>query len=440
MPDDLARIVTIAGAAALGAAAYLFYRRTSKPKVGNPPEFVLERFFAEYEFNAKYQICNSDVSALSLKELLAVCKHDTASLKLWEDLSLSYTESRGLPELLEEIASCFHGVEADDVIEVVPAEGILLSANALVQQGDHVICVWPAYQSLFEIARARGATVHKWRARGGNESRLHFDVDDLQKAVDKAGGKVKLITINFPHNPTGCMLTADEQARVIEIAKSCGAFLLSDEMYRGLEYDEEGGNTSTSSPRGRQLPAMCEIYEKGITLGGMSKVYALPGLRVGWLISNKANGFIDTVAGLKDYTTICGSAPSEVLALMALRSRDALLKRSKKIVADGLKAVDAFFAKHDELAYYHRPDAGPICYPCFKGEGLSATDVLAYCRELVAEYGVLILPGGVCYEEGGEGGAHFRIGLGRLNIPDNLQVYEKALKDPSFATCRVPKG
>ena len=155
-------------------------------------------------------------------------------------------------------------------------------------------------------------------------------------------------------------------------------------------------------------------------------------------MSPAANGFVEMCSGLKDYTTICGSAPSEALALMALRQRDVLLARSKQIVADGLVAVEAFFARHPHLAHYHRPDAGPICYPCFKGDGLNSADVMAYARALVGEKGVLMLPGGACYDvdDARGGGAHFRVGLGRVDIASSLAVYESALRDPRFATCR----
>jgi aspartate/methionine/tyrosine aminotransferase len=233
--------------------------------------------------------------------------------------------------------------------------------------------------------------------------------------------------VNFPHNPTGAHLTAAEQERIVSIARACGAFVLSDEMYRGLEH----------APSHPTLPAMCEVYEKGISLAGMSKVYALPGLRVGWLVSPAANGFLAACASLKDYTTICGSAPSEALALMALRRRDELLERSKRIVADGLEAVDAFFGRHKELAHYHRPMAGPICYPAFKGDGLTAADVMAYARELVGATGVLLLPGGACYDvdKPGGGGAHFRVGLGRLDLRSSLREYERALEEPRFRKC-----
>ena len=292
-------LAALAGAAAAGVVAhFILRRRATRTPAGrcnpsnNPGTFVLERFFAEFEFSAKHQICNSDVSALSMGELLDLCSEDTESMCTWKELSLGYTESRGDPALLSEIAATYGpSIGLDDVLECVPAEGILLSAQALVQSGDDIVVVWPAYQSLFEIARARGARVHKWTARGGGAERLYFDVDDLAALCGVVAGRasrpIKAIVINFPHNPTGAHLTAAEQARVVAIARACGAFVLSDEMYRGLEY-------TSSHPT---LPAMCEVYEKGISLAGMSKVYALPGLRVGWLVSPSANGFVEGTIG-----------------------------------------------------------------------------------------------------------------------------------------------
>lgn len=164
-----------------------------------------------------------------------------------------------------EIAKTYDaGIEPSDILECVPAEGILLCTQALVGVGDTCIVTWPAYQSLYEIACSRGAEVRFWRARGGGPQRLRFDVRDLVaevQAVQRTGGAVKMILINFPHNPTGCSLSPAELEQVVRIARGCGAYLIGDEMYRGLEYE---GN--------RPLPAVCELYEKGVSLSGMSKV------------------------------------------------------------------------------------------------------------------------------------------------------------------------
>ena len=136
----------------------------------------------------------------------------------------------------------------------------------------------------------------KWEARGA----VTFDVADLEAQIAAAGGSVKLIVINFPHNPTGAWLSPADLARVVTAARNAGAWLFSDEMYRGLEHGE-------AAP----LPSACEVYERAVCLSGMSKVYALPGLRMGWLVS-RDEAFMQQAAGYKDYTTICGSAPSQV--------------------------------------------------------------------------------------------------------------------------------
>lgn len=431
---SLVATASFAAGAAL-AAAYTLYKRRSMATASSPRVFKLERFFAKYEFNAKYQLCNSDVSSMSLKELLALCAEDKAGIRAWEDLWLGYTESQGLPELLHEIASTYQGIKPENVIECVPAEGILLSAQATVGMGDVCIVTWPAYQSLYEVAQSRGADVRFWKVRGGGPERLKFHVEDLAAEVERvtrSGKRVKFILINFPHNPTGCSLALGELIEVVDIARRCDAFLMGDEMYRGLEYDGQP-----------TLPAVCEIYEKGLSLSGMSKVYALPGLRVGWLVS-KHEGLVAEIAKLKDFTTICGSAPSEVLALIALRQREALLKRSRKIIAEGLQAVEAFVARHPELLYYHRPDAGPICYPTFKGDSIDAEDVLKYAEDLVDQHGVLIMPAGVCYEIPDDGSnqhlaAGVRFGFGRTDCAANLEVYEKALQEERFRVCAPAK-
>ena len=271
-----------------------------------PRPFKLERYFGIHEFTAKVLLSSSDVESLSVKELLKICSdaNDSTSLSQWENLSLGYTESQGHPDLLNEIAAHYAGglVRPQHVLEVAPEEGILVAMSTLVCAADTVVVTWPAYQSLYEIAHARGANVRKWQYTNcsvESEGPLRFDVADLEAEVARAGGRVKLIVINFPHNPTGASLSQDELLRVVEIARSAGAWLFSDEMYRGLEYG--------AAP----LPSVCQLYERAVCLSGMSKVYALPGLRIGWLACRDAD-FMSRAIQFKDYTTICGSAPSQV--------------------------------------------------------------------------------------------------------------------------------
>eukprot|EP00966_Prymnesium_polylepis_P030077 699179-Prymnesium_polylepis.1 len=287
--------------------------------VKNPGPFKLERYFGLHEFTAKVLLSSSDVESLSVKELLAMCADakDEASLALWDNLSLGYTESQGHPELLDEIAASYEGsaVRREHVLEVAPEEGILIAMSTLVEADDEVVVAWPAYQSLYEVAASRGAQLRRWRARGAVGERLRFDVADLEAQIAAAGGSVKLIIINFPHNPTGAWLEPAELQRVVELARRAGAWLFADEMYRGLEHGEV------------QLPSAVTLYERAVVLSGLSKTYAMPGLRMGWLACRDA-GFMADACGLKDYTTICGSAPSQVAASRA--AARALARRHPK--------------------------------------------------------------------------------------------------------------
>ena len=286
-------------------------------------------------------------------------------------------------------------------------------ARRLVEPSDVVVVAWPAYQSLYEVARARGAELRQWRPRGGVTEALRFEVEDLEAQIAEAGGAVKLVVINFPHNPTGSWLTAAELERVVAAARAAGAWLFSDEMYRGLEHGD-------APP----LPSACELYEKGVALSGMSKVYALPGLRMGWLACRDA-GFNGRAANFKDYTTICGSAPSQVLALMALRRREEIVRRSKAIMAEGAAALAAFCANHADKFHFFPPRAGPVAYLAIRGDGLCAADAQAYSERLVEATGVMVLAGAMFEAEG----PYLRLGFAKAAFAERLAAWAATFED-----------
>ena len=188
--------------------------------------------------------------------------------------------------------------------------------------------------------------------------------------------------------------------RLVELARERSLILLSDEVYRGLEHD----------PADR-LPAACDLYERAISLNTVSKAYGLPGLRIGWLASRDAAS-IERIRGLKLYTTICSSAPSELLVAVALRHGDALVERSRQLVVSNLPLLDAFLDRRSDLLEWVRPRAGPIGFPRVAG----SFDVQAWCEETAVEADVLLLPGAV-YEEP----RHVRFGFGRANLPQALE-------------------
>ena len=195
--------------------------------------------------------------------------------------------------------------------------------------------------------------------------------------------------------------------RVIGLARAHGLILFSDEVYRELEH----------YPASR-LPAACDEYERAVSLGSISKSYGLPGLRIGWIATRDA-ALREAVSLLKDYTTICASAPSEFLTALALRNRRVLLDRNLAIVRRNLPLLDDFFDRNAETFDWVRPTASPIGFPRVRG----ISDVAGYCARL-AEAGVLLLPGSV-YDQPD----HVRIGFGRANMPEALGLLEANLGD-----------
>ena len=263
--------------------------------------FALERYFARHEFTSRYVLCASDCDGPSLVELLASA--DDEVMGWWTNLTLSCTESQGLPALRQEVAalhasrpSSLSEVGPDDVLVVAPEEGILLVMLAVISKGDHVVCTCPAYQSLYEVARGLGARVDFWRPREAAD--WHYAVEDLASLVRP--GTTRLVAVNFPHNPTGFAPSRREFQEMIAVVREAGAQLFSDEMYRGLDL-----------PGNEPLPSAVEVWGEAMCLGGLSKTYGLAGLRLGWLVT-KDRQLLARCASLKDYTTICAPAPSEV--------------------------------------------------------------------------------------------------------------------------------
>jgi aspartate/methionine/tyrosine aminotransferase len=216
----------------------------------------------------------------------------------------------------------------------------------------------------------------------------------------------KAIILNTPHNPTGYLMPRAEFEKVYQIARDHGALLFSDEVYRESEYD----------PAAR-LPAACDLGAHAVSLGVTSKTYGLAGLRIGWIATHNREVY-DQMAGLKDYTTICNSAPSEFLATVALRNRQKLVQRNMGIIQSNLETVREFLDRHADLFEWVPPRAGSMAFPRYR-----AGNVEAFCDKLVREAGVLLLPGNV-YDEHEN---HFRLGLGRKNLPAAVERLEEFL-------------
>lgn len=368
--------------------------------------FALERFFAKHEFSARYLMCSSDCESFPIREILAM---EEGSDERLLDQRLGYTETRGAPSLRTAIAAHYAGLSADGIIVHSGAEEAILNlCLAMLKPGDEVVVNAPCYQSLAEIPRALGCSVKSWNYRevvgADGSSRWFLDPAELP-ALSR--GSAKMIILNAPHNPTGGLPTREEFEAMVAYARKTGAILFVDEVYRRMERDQA-----------HRLPSVCDLYENGVALDVLSKHAGLAGLRIGWLASRRSD-ILDAVAVVKDYNSICPSAPSELLAEIAVRNLEAIAARNRGIVARNLALLEGFFQRRPDFARWTPPVAGSIAFPHLS----DGSDSEALAEKLVAEAGVLLLPG--AYYEYDR--SYFRIGFGRANLPEALEKLESWL-------------
>ena len=365
--------------------------------------FRIEEYMGKHEFAARYLLSSSDAESQTIEQLLALepGAHD-AFLKHW----CGYTESPGAPWLRETLATIYQRIHPDQLVVVSAAEeAIFLFYHALLTPADHAIVETPCYESALTIPRSTGAVVSEWRRKP--ENGWAHDIEALEKLIRP---NTRAIYINTPHNPTGLLMPQEINRRLLELAARQGTYVFSDEVYRELEHDPA-----------TRLPAGCDLYDRAISLGSVSKTYGLPGLRLGWLAS-RDSAFLQKIISLKHYTTICASAPSEFLTALAFRHRQKFIDRNLQIVLRNLQQLSAFFARHTDTFDWTPPNASTIGFARFKPQ----RDVQAFCDLLVEQASVLLLPGTV-YDEP----RHIRFGYGRRNMPESLTQLESWLsKNP----------
>jgi aspartate/methionine/tyrosine aminotransferase len=364
------------------------------------PPFKLERYFAKYEFNSEFLLCSSDCEAMSIADLLAL---ESGSAEKFQNVWLGYTESQGSPALRKEICNLYSTMRPENILVHTGAgEAIYLFMHAMLKENDHVIVHTPHYQSLSEVAKGIGCQVSPWIAH--EENGWALDLNELRHLMRST---TKAVIINTPHNPTGYLMSRADFDELNKFVQEEKLLLFCDEVYRESEYD----------PADR-LPAACDYGEHAVSLGVTSKTYGLAGLRIGWIATQNKKVY-ESMAALKDYTTICNSAPSEFLAEVAMRHRVKLAERNLEIIKNNLAIVDKLFTSHSSLFTWARPRAGSMGFPkLLKG------NIEDFCDDLVKKTGVLLLPG-TMYDDSRN---HFRLGLGRKNLPQAVERLEEYLK------------
>lgn len=337
--------------------------------------FALERWMTTYELDVDYDITESGIQPLTLSELLALMDDEQASALRGEifEIPLGYSEARGSAALRQELASTYQDTSPDQILVTTGAiEANFLLFNALLEAGDHVVAIHPAYQQLYSVPRAIGCDVDLWKLSAEND--FAFDLDALERLVRP---ETKLIVINTPHNPTGSALTADEMRRIYALAESVDAWLLCDEAYRWLQI-----------PGQPELPGPAkDLGPRAISVGTFSKPFGLPGLRIGWFAG--PDDLVRQCWGLRDYITLSPGKLNDQLALAAFRSRAKLLERNSKIISANLETVRRWIKEQDGLVDWVEPEGGLLTMLSYQ------LDVPSHdlANRLAEEYSVMLAPG-----------------------------------------------
>lgn len=368
--------------------------------------FELETYFSKWEFTAKHHMTASDVESMTVAALFDLARVPEADRL--ENLWLGYTETWGAPDLRTAVAATYDRLQAEDILCFAGAEeGVYAAMRVLLSRDDHAIVVVPNYQAAetipLGICGVTGVPLDP-------ENDWRLDLEDIRRAIRP---NTKLISVNFPNNPTGAVMPGQDYDALIALCREHDLYLFNDEVYRLLELDES-----------KRLPQAADAYEKGLSLGVMSKAYGLPGLRIGW-IACQDRDLLLKLERYKHYLSICNSAPSERLAVIALSVRHKILERNCALLRGNIDQLDRFFADYPDLFEWRHPDGGCIAYPRYRGSG----NVEAFCTALIEESGVLLLPASIYRSELLEApNDRFRIGFGRANIETGLSAFRDFLE------------
>ena len=338
--------------------------------------FAVEEWMNEHETSARYNIAETCVDSVSIDELFTLCGEDRdAFLSAFCARRLTYGDIEGAPAFREGIAGLYRTIRPEEVVTTHGAAG----ANhhvfySLVEPGDRVISVTPTYQQLTSIPDSFGAEVVALPLKPADGF-----LPDLEALRRLAVPGTKLICINNPNNPTGALMDGERLYRIVEIARAAGAWLLCDEVYRHLTGENEWSESAA------------DLYEKGISVSSMSKVFSLAGLRLGWIAAHDEE-LRRSLTSHRDYNHISCGMFDEALAGVALTHADRLLARSRTIVRENRALLDAW-VEAEPHARYVRPRAGTTALVYYD------FDLPSYelCRRMLAESGAFVTPGD-CFE------------------------------------------
>ncbi|EPY2305454.1 aminotransferase [Clostridium sporogenes] len=334
--------------------------------------FKVEQWMNQYENDAIYNLAETCIDSLTLRELLNLAgKNFEEYMASLGDIRMTYSHIYGSPNLLKGIASLFQDVKAE---QIIPTHGAI-GANyqvliTLLEPGDSMVSVAPTYQQHYSIPESMGTEVNILKLLPENNF-----LPDLQELKKMVNSNTKLITINNPNNPSGSLIPVELIKQIVDIAKSVDAYVLSDEVYRGISED------------GSYMPSIVDFYEKGISVGSMSKTFSLAGLRLGWIVS-KDEKIINLCRERRDYDTISCGVLDDIFASLALENKGAILERNRKIVMTNRELLHQWVSSEPRVSYV-KPVAGNTALIYYDADMHS----YEFCEKLLKETGVFYTPG-----------------------------------------------
>jgi aspartate/methionine/tyrosine aminotransferase len=366
----------------------------------NFPEYKLVKFQTENSRRTSYFMGASGPEAVSLQELLSMASDEDR--QRWQNFSLGFASSQGDQQLRELIAGDYPGLSAKNIITFAGAqEAIYATYHALLNAGDITQVITPVFEPLSIVADLVGARVRKVSMKIADNG-WQLDMDAWS---DSLHPDTRLAVINFPHNPTGAMISQLQLQMMVDQCRDFGCWLFSDEVFRGLEYRDAD-----------RLPPLASIYEKGISLGVMSKAYGLGGVRIGWVACQDMS-LLHRLHEIKQYLSICNSRADEVLASIALKNKNILLSRNRGIIRNNLQLIEEAGGQFADSIQWYRTMAGCVAYPRVKDAATSNT----FVEEVLAKTGILLVPG-KCFQQGN---AHFRLGFGGNSFAEQFSRFVK---------------
>lgn len=362
-------------------------------------EFGVEIWMNAYENECVYNLAETCVESLTIEQLLEMAGKKDSILAELLPLKMTYGAIEGTDRLRNNVAGLYTKQSKDNVIITHGAIGAnALVYETLVEPGDHVISVAPTYQQHYSIPESYGADVSILKLR--EENAFLPDLEELNALVRS---NTKVIAINNPNNPTGALMDQALLEKIVEIARATGAYLLSDEVYRGIDQDGNGFTVSVA-----------DLYEKGISTASMSKAFSLAGLRLGWIVA--PTELIHRVSIHRDYNTISVGMLDDHFACIALENKDKILARNKSITRTNLEYLDQWVAKEPKVSFV-KPKSGTTALLKIDLD-LSSRDL---CIKLLESKGVMFTPGSALDIEG-----YVRIGYA-----NNLSVLKAGLEKVS---------